>query len=112
MFCPECSAEYREGIPECSDCQTALVPELPPEPQPELQLEPKPELELVTVLATGNPARIAVAKSLLEDSGIEYLTKDEGFHDLFPVSRFRIKIQVRSEDEKEAEELLADLVEE
>ncbi len=108
MFCPECSAEYREGILECSDCQTALVPELPPEPQ----LEPTPELELVTVLATGNPARIAVAKSLLEDSGIEYLTKDEGFHDLFPVSRFRIKIQVRQEDKEEAGELLADLVEE
>ncbi len=106
MFCPECGAEYREGILECSDCQTALVPEIPSEP------EPKPKLELVTVLATGNPARIAVAKSLLEDSRIEYLTKDEGFHDLFPVSRFRIQIQVRSEDKEEAGELLADLREE
>ena len=112
MVCPECSAEYREEVQECSDCQTALVPELPPEPQPELQPEPKPELELVTVLATGNPARIAVAKSLLEDSAIEYLTKDEAFHDLFPVSRFRIQIQVRSEDKEEAGELLADLLEE
>ncbi len=108
MFCPECGAEYREGILECSDCQTALVPDFPSEPQP----EPKPTLELVTVLATGNPARIAVAKSLLEDSRIEYLTKDEGFHDLFPVSRFRIQIQVRLEDREEAGELLADLREE
>ncbi len=108
MLCPECGAEYREGILECSDCQTALVPELPPGLQP----GPKPKLELVTVMATGNPARIAVAKSLLEDSGIEYLTKDEGFHDLFPVSRFRIQIQVRREDEEEAGELLAYLREE
>jgi len=108
MFCPECGAEYREGILECSDCQTALVPEIPPEPQP----GPKPKLELVTVLATGDPGRIAVAKSLLEDSRIEYLTKDEGFHDLFPVSRFRIQIQVRLEDREEAGELLADLREE
>lgn len=108
MFCPECGAEYREGILECSDCQTALVPEIPPEPQP----GPKPKLELVTVLATGDPGRIAVAKSLLEDSRIEYLTKDEGFHDLFPVSRFRIQIQVRPEDREEAGELLADLLEE
>ena len=108
MFCPECGAEYREGILECSDCQIALVLEIPSEPQP----EPKPKLELVTVLATGNPARIAVAKSLLEDSRIEYLTKDEAFHDLFPLSRFRIQIQVRLEDREEAGELLADLLEE
>ncbi len=108
MFCPECGAEYREGILECSDCQTALVPEFPPEPLP----GPEPKLELVTVLATGDPGRIAVAKSLLEDSRIEYLTKDEAFHDLFPVSRFRIQIQVRSEDKEEAGELLADLREE
>ena len=108
MFCSECGAEYREGILECSDCQTALVPKIPSEPQP----ESTPNLELVTVLATGDPGRIAVAKSLLEDSRIEYLTKDEGFHDLFPVSRFRIQIQVRLEDREEAGELLADLREE
>ena len=64
MFCPECGAEYREGILECSDCQTELVPDIPSEP------EPKPKLELVTVLATGDPGRIAGDKSLLEDSRI------------------------------------------
>jgi len=104
LFCPQCGAEYREGFLECSDCQLPLVAELPP--------QPKPDLELVTVLATGNPALIAVAKSLLEDSGIEYLTQNEGFHDLFPVNRFRIHIQVRREDEEEAAALLADLAEE
>ncbi len=103
LFCPQCGAEYREGFLECSDCQLPLVAELPP--------QPKPDLELVTVLATGNPALIAVAKSLLEDSGIEYLTQNEGFHDLFPVNRFRIHFQVRPEDEEEAAALLADLVE-
>ena len=64
------------------------------------------------MLATGRPALIAVAKSLLEDSGIEYLTQNEGLHDLFPVHRFRIHIQVRQEDEGEATALLADLEEE
>jgi hypothetical protein len=106
LFCPQCGAEYQEGIQECSDCQLELVAELPPEPRAQ------PDLELVTVLATGNPALIAVAKSLLEDSGIEYLTQNEGFHDLFPVNRFRVHIQVRQEDEEEATALLADLKEE
>lgn len=105
LFCPQCGSEYRTGFLECSDCQVPLVSELPSEPHS----EPEPDLELVTVLETGNPALIAVAKSLLEDSGIEYLTRNEGLHDLFPVTRFRIHVQVREEDEKEARELLADL---
>jgi hypothetical protein len=28
MICPECEAEYREGITRCSDCDVALVNEL------------------------------------------------------------------------------------
>ncbi len=106
LFCPQCGVEYREGFLECSDCQLPLVTELLPQPKPQ------PDLELVTVLVTGNPALIAVVKSLLEDSDIEYLTQNEGFHDLFPVNRFRIHIQVRQEDEEEAAALLADLAEE
>ncbi len=108
LFCPQCGAEYREGLLECSDCQLPLVGELPPRSEQ----HPQPDLKLVTVLATGNPALIAVAKSLLEDSGIEYLTQNEGLHDLFPVNRFRIHIQVRPDDEEEATALLADLGEE
>ena len=106
LFCPQCRAEYREGFLECADCQRFLVAELPPQPLPQ------PDLDLVTVLATGRPALIAVAKSLLEDSGIAYLTQNEGLHDLFPVHRFRVHIQVRQEDEGEATALLADLEEE
>ncbi len=107
LFCPQGGAEYREGFLECSDCHLPLVAGLPPESQPQSQRQP--DLELVTVLVTGNPALIAVAKSLLEDSGIEYLTQNEGLHDLFPVDRFRIHIQVRQEDEEEATGLLAKL---
>ncbi len=106
MFCPQCRAEYRAGFLVCPDCQRSLVAELPSQPKPQ------PDLDLVTVLATGHPALIAVAKSLLEDSGIEYLTQNEGLHDLFPVQRFRVHIQVRQEDEGEATALLADLEEE
>ncbi len=29
MFCPQCNAEYRQGIAECADCQVPLVASLP-----------------------------------------------------------------------------------
>lgn len=29
MFCPQCKAEYRDGFSRCSDCDIALVGELP-----------------------------------------------------------------------------------
>jgi hypothetical protein len=29
MFCPQCKAEYRQGIAECADCQVPLVASLP-----------------------------------------------------------------------------------
>ena len=75
---------------------------------------------LVTVLATGNPALIALAKSLLEDADIPYVTKGEILQDLIKPGRFGlgynqvigpVEFQVRQEDEEDARELLADLEE-
>jgi hypothetical protein len=37
MFCPNCKAEYREGILRCSECDVDLVFELPAEPDQTLE---------------------------------------------------------------------------
>lgn len=88
-----------------------LVSELPPEPE---------YTEPVTVLAIGNPAILAVAKSLLEEAGIAYAVKGEGLEDLFAGGRLGfgfnpvvgpVEIQVAKEDEQEAKELLRALLE-
>jgi hypothetical protein len=72
----------------------------------------------VTVWATGNPALIAIAESILEDAGIQYIVKREGLQDLFGLGRLGtgfnpivgpIEIQVRRSDEEEARELLEEL---
>lgn len=104
MFCPKCKAEYREGFRECSDCQIPLVRELPPEPQQ--ALEP---VELVTVFASEYPGLIAVAKSILQDAGIKYATKDENVKYILLIDP--IQIQVRQEDTKKSRKLLQGLEE-
>jgi hypothetical protein len=72
----------------------------------------------VTVLRSGDPGLLAVAKSLLESEGIEYFARGEGVQDLFAWGRFGtgfspvtgpVELQVPGEDAQRAIELLADL---
>jgi hypothetical protein len=73
------------------------------------------DLRLVTVVRVGDPASIAVAKSVLQSAGIDFVTKNEFVQDLFGWGRFPggtnlvmgpIELQVREEDARDAIELL------
>jgi hypothetical protein len=79
---------------------------------------PDPDIELVRVFATGDAALIAVAKSLLDSEGIEYMVRGEGVQDLFGFGRFGTgfshvvgpaEFWVRAEDSIRARALLEDL---
>ncbi len=100
MFCPECRLEFNPGIVECSDCQVALVEELPPDPALE-------DIDLVTVFVTGTESVAGLAESLLAGAGIVYVSKGEGAHDLFGLSPIEIQVDTRRADE--ARDLLAHL---
>lgn len=100
MFCPECRSEYREGITVCSDCNVPLV----------RQLEPEPEVEytdLVTVYIGTSTSDLLIAKSLLEDAGIEFFAKNEKAVDFFAQGAGPIELQVRPDDVESAEEVLS-----
>jgi hypothetical protein len=79
--------------------------------------KPTPDVPLVQVFATGNPAIIAVAKSLLDAEGIDYFVNGERLQDLFGIGRvtnfsFAMgapEFWVRADDGERARELLADL---
>ena len=80
-----------------------------------MSLLPESDLKLVTVVRAGDPASIAVAKSVLQSAGIDYVTKNEYVQDLFGWGRFPagsnlfmgpIELQVREEDARDALELL------
>jgi len=73
------------------------------------------DLKLVTVVRVGDPASIAVAKSVLQSAGIDFVTKNEYVQDLFGWGRFPrganlvmgpIELQVREQDAHDAIELL------
>lgn len=75
-------------------------------------------MELVTVFATGDLVRLAMAKVALESAGIPFLTQGEGVQDLFGMGRLfggvnlvtgPVRIQVRRQDADRAREALEDV---
>lgn len=81
MICPSCGSEYREGFARCADCDVDLV-EPPPPPAEE------PPVELVKVYETSNAAVIPLVESLLDDAGIEFMTKGAEIQDFIGGGRF------------------------
>jgi hypothetical protein len=75
-------------------------------------------MDLVTVYRGSDPALFAFAKSLLEQAGVEYVTRGEALQNLFGVGTAGfssdlvagpVEIQVRDIDAQRARDLLADL---
>ena len=75
MFCPKCKTEYREGFSKCADCDIDLVEKLPEQTY----------IDFVSVYKMDNPAILALAKSILQSAGIEYVVKGEGVHAIFGI---------------------------
>ncbi len=108
--CPECNVEYIDTAIRCSDCDVELT--LGPAIQEE---HPDPKIE--TVYATGDPALVALVKSLLEDAEIEYFTKGYEIQDLIGFGGLGglnyaigpVEFIVAAKDAPTARELLAHL---
>jgi hypothetical protein len=66
MFCPACRAEYVQGVEVCSDCQVALVYDLPGEP------EAPQDVYFVRLWQGGDPHRKSEVCAALERGGIPF----------------------------------------
>lgn len=100
MFCPQCGAEYQEGIGKCADCGVKLVATPPVASEPEW-------VDFVTVLTTRDHAELAVAKSLLEGEGIPFFARNEEVENL--IATGPVEVQVAPEHERAAREILENL---
>jgi len=101
MFCPQCKAEFIEGITRCPECAIDLIAELPLEPEPEF-------VDYVQVLATYNPADIAFLKSLLDSERIAYFFKGEHFMHVRPLAD-PVRLMVRADQVELVLDLLKDV---
>lgn len=68
--------------------------------------EPTPPEGMVTVGRFESPVEAQLAKGMLESAGVECFLAGENANNLIQ-SAFRVRLQVREEDEKAASELLA-----
>ena len=80
MYCPQCKSEFESWVAKCPDCDVALVPELPPEPEHEAQ-------EVRTLLETSDPDLLPVLLGALRAAGIPYWTPGESTMDLLPIGQ-------------------------
>jgi hypothetical protein len=67
--------------------------------------EPTPPEGLVTVARFSDPAEAQMARGMLEAAGVETFMVGESVNSLMP-GTFRVRLQVRLEDEAGARELL------
>ena len=68
--------------------------------------DPTPPEGMVTVARFESPVEAQIAKGALESAGVECLLVGENANNLLQAA-FRVRIQVRAEDEEAAREVLA-----
>lgn len=107
MFCPKCRAEYKEGVKECGQCEVSLVAVLPEKAKQAPRGEQR-DLDFVSVVRTFNPQDIAIIRSILDDSGIEYYIQGENGIAVRPLVD-PANVLVVKEQADDAAELLKDL---
>jgi len=107
MFCPECKAEYINGITECADCHISLVWNLPQE-EPDEFVEGEP-VEWQPLVSTTNQGDLALIKSIFDGEGILYWVQGEN-RGLVPHGiTFGALIHVDKDRFQEAKDLIQNL---
>lgn len=108
--CPKCYHEFPWPKAVCPRCHVRLRKHVTGPP-------PDPDIQLVPVFATCDLGALEIAKSVLEEEGIEYSVPSENLQDLIGAGRVGgcnivlgpVHVLVREEDEDRARKLLEQL---
>ena len=112
MHCPRCRTEYEQGITRCAGCDVVLLEGPPPAAHDEAEW-----VDLVTVLETGDPSLLMVAKSLLDVEKVPSFVEGQGVYEGLGAGRIAEndipmgpgRLRVHPDDAQAARELLASL---
>jgi hypothetical protein len=106
MFCPECEAEYIEGITECADCKVPLVEKLPGEEMPDAESTLTHE-DLLPIMTFLDREEAIIAKGFLVSNGVDaILSSDETIRARRGVSSpTGIRLLINKEDKRKAEDI-------
>jgi hypothetical protein len=74
-FCPNCEAEYKEGITVCPDCRIELVDEL----TPENRVHDRSEGEPVPLQSFKTGAEAQMVREMLDQNGIRSFVEGGDF---------------------------------
>lgn len=107
MFCPNCRAEYGEGIIQCADCKVDLVPELPTEDTAEY-------VDLVVLETYPDRTEAELAKGLLASGGVDAVIYGDEYGGYAPALSFSegVQLMVKRADLVNARMILDETLEE
>lgn len=103
MFCPQCEAEYIEGITECTDCHVPLVETLGEAAMPKTEPAANHD-DLFPIMTFLDREEAIIAQGFLESNGVEaVLSSDETMRARRGVSSPQgIRLLIKPGDKKKA----------
>ena len=104
-YCPQCGAEYREGVRTCSDCGVALTEQKPPEVTVPTIDEP-----LAVAFLAQDDAEAGTARALLTEAHIPFVEQEASVafldHVVATIESFYARFLVPASRAEEAKELI------
>lgn len=117
MICPKCGAEYQSGFTQCSDCLIPLVENTDVAAREDPVASSGGPVKTVAVFRSGDPGRIALAKSILQSAGVPFVALNEavqqwvgaGLVGGYNIVAGPVELCVPEADAVDARQMIADL---
>lgn len=115
-YCPECDAEYEDGVVACSDCLVDLISETEYQIRKEQEKHARETLrqaDFVSVMIARNAFEADRLRAALEEEGIPVLTRtflDTAYDGIYVAQKGWGRVEVPITEKERAERIVEDFV--